>query len=145
MPNKILTTDTYHEEIRSRLGVSEGEVPDTQIDSFSVLPIAEARLIRTVPNYAELIGDDQIYLYGAAICAVAAMLAPSLSGRLKQSMKDFDFSYTKQTVDWAAMGAALQAEADGLIGLISTQTSGGLTAPTMHIAGPTRAKERWQR
>lgn len=144
MPNKILTTETYHEEIRNRLGVSEGEMPDTQIDSFSVLPIVEARLIRIVPNYAELTGDDQVYMYGAAICAVAAMLAPALAGRLKQSMKDFDFSYTNQTVDWAAVGAALQAEADGLIGLISTQTSGGLTTPMMRVAGPTRAKERWR-
>lgn len=140
MANKILTTETYHDEIRGRLGVSEDVVSNADIDALSVLPIGEMRVIAAAPNYAELIDDDHIYVYTAAICMVAAILAPSMISRIKRSKKDFDFSFENQLVDWNKYANQLSDEAYGMIDLISTVESGS-DVPVFGVAGPTRFKE----
>lgn len=85
--NKILTTETYHEEIRGRLGVGEDVISDADIDALSVLPIGESRIVKAVPDYAELTGEDQTYVYAAAVCMVAAILVPSMTARIKKSKR----------------------------------------------------------
>lgn len=141
MVNKILTTETYHEEVRGRLGVGEDVIPDSDIDAISVLPIGEARIIKAVPDYADLTGDDQAYVYAAAICMVAAILAPSMAARIKKTMKDFDFSFENQAVNWEKRASQLVDEANEFIGLISTVQE-TMDAPLFMLSGPTREKER---
>ncbi|MDT0123881.1 hypothetical protein Q9R46_14565 [Paenibacillus sp. RRE4] len=139
--NKILTTETYHEEIRGRLGVGEDVVSNTDIDALSVLPIGEARIITAVPNYDELTGVDEIYVYAAAVCMVAAILAPSMAAKIKKTMKDFDFSFENQAVNWESRASQLVDEANEFIGLISTSQETP-DAPLLMLSGPTREKER---
>ncbi|MCL6459577.1 MAG: hypothetical protein K6T85_16380 [Gorillibacterium sp.] len=141
MANKILATEKYHEEIRGRLGVGKDVLSDTDIDALSVLPIGELKVIAAVPNYVELVGDDQVYMYAAAICMVAAILAPSMAAKIKKSKKDFDFSIENQLVDWGKYSVKLFDEAYQLIELISTSVSLA-DVPVFGLAGPTRAKER---
>ncbi|OMD34815.1 hypothetical protein [Paenibacillus odorifer] len=141
MANKILTTETYHEEIRGRLGVGEDVLSDANIDALSVLPIAEAKVIAAVPDYAELIDADRNYVYAAAVCMVAAMLAPSMTARIAKFKKDVDFSIENQAVDWRVYGIQLIDDSYALINLISTVTS-GTDSPIFGVAGPTRYKER---
>lgn len=138
VPNKILIGDTYHEEIRGRLGVDDSIVTDVDIDAPSVLPIAEVRIIKDVPNYESLTGDDQLYLYAAAVSLVAAILAPSMGARIKKSKKDFDFTIENEKVNWSARSDQLQDEAYSFLNMISTQTVANL--PMMGVSGPTRAK-----
>ncbi|MCL6605643.1 MAG: hypothetical protein K6T94_22495 [Paenibacillus sp.] len=142
MANKILTIASYHREIRGRLGVGEDVLSDTDIDALSVLPIGEARVIASVPNYAELVDDDRNFVYAAAICMVAAILAPSMTARIKKSKKDFDFSFENQTVDWSKYAIQLVDEAYQFIDSISI-VEGGRNAPSFGLAGPTRTKEGW--
>lgn len=137
VPNKILTSETYHEEIRGRLGVGLDIVSNTDIDALSVLPIGEAKIIASVPDYSSLTGDDSNYVYAAAICMVAAILAPSMPARIKKSKKDFDFSIENQSVDWRARSVELVDDAYALIDLISTKTVSD--APIFGVAGSTRA------
>ncbi|MEK3849919.1 MULTISPECIES: hypothetical protein [Paenibacillus] len=139
--NKILTTETYHEEIRGRLGVGEDVISDADIDALSVLPIGESRIVKAVPDYAELTGDDQTYVYAAAVCMVAAILAPSMIARIKKSKKDFDFSFENQVVDWKKYAVQLVDEAYEFIESISTVQQ-GTDVPVFGVAGPTRARER---
>lgn len=138
MPNRILTTETYHDEIRWRLGVGEEILSNASIDAPSVLPIAEAKVIKNVPQYSELVGDDANYLYAAAICMVAAMLAPSMAARIKKSKKDFDWSIENQIVDWQVVSIALVDEAFEHIGLIEDGGSAQSTIPVFGVSGPTR-------
>jgi hypothetical protein len=138
VPNKILTGTTYYSEIQGRLGVDAITLPNADIDARSVLPIAEARIIASVPEYQSLSGDDGDYLYTAAICMVAAVLAPSMSARIAKSKKDYDFQIENGQVDWKSRSIQLVDEAYSFINLISTQTVAEL--PQMGVAGPTRAK-----
>jgi hypothetical protein len=141
MANKILTTETYHEEIRGRLGVGEDVVSNADIDAISVLPIAEAKVIAAVPNYSNLVDDDRNYVYAAAVSMVAAILAPSMTARIAKFKKDVDFSIENQAVDWRVYGIQLIDDSYALINLISTVTS-GTDSPIFGVTGPTRYKER---
>ncbi|APB75626.1 hypothetical protein [Paenibacillus polymyxa] len=138
--NKILTTETYYEEIRGRLGVGEDVISDADIDALSVLPIGESRIIKAVPDYAVLTGDDQTYVYAATVCMVAAILAPSMTARIKKSKKDFDFSFENQVVDWKKYAVQLVDEVYEFIESISTVQQ-GTNVPVFGVAGPTRTKE----
>jgi hypothetical protein len=135
--NKILTGSTYYAEIQGRLGVDANTLPNADIDARSVLPIAEARVIASVPDYATLTGNDTDYLYTAAICMVAAILAPSMPARIKKSKKDFDFAFENQVVDWGKRSIQLVDESYSFVNLISTQVVTQL--PQLSVAGPTRA------
>jgi hypothetical protein len=138
MANKILIGTTYYGEIRGRLGVSISDLPDADIDARSVMNVAENKVIESVPEYATLTGIDSDYVYTAAICMVAATLAPSMAIKMKKSKKDFDSGFENQTIDWKKRSTELINDAYEAIGLISTQTS--ITNLTLFgVAGPTRA------
>jgi len=139
MPNRILITDTYHEEVRSRLGVGEDVLSDTEIDAPSVLPVAEGKVIASFPNYSNLTGDNLSYLYAAAVCSVAVILVPSMSARIKKAKKDFDFTIQNREVNWNKIRDQLQEEMNELLSIID-EDSFGFT-PVFGVAGPTRAKE----
>jgi hypothetical protein len=142
LPNRILTTETYHDEIRGRLGVGEEIITNVSIDVPSVLPIAESKIIANVPDYVDLTGDDAGYLYAAATCMVAAILAPSMGARIKKSKKDFDWSIENQLVDWQTAANALVDEAYELIGMIQNGGSTVSVAPAFGVSGPTRLKDK---
>jgi hypothetical protein len=140
--NRILTTSTYHDEIRGRLGVSASILPNADIDAPSVLPIAEARVISRMTDYASLTGDDQSFAYAAAIAMTAALLAPSMGSRIKKSEADSDYKYENTIVDWNQRARELEAEAYSWIDYISTQPI--VELPPMAVAGPTRLKQQQQ-
>lgn len=139
MTNRILNTDTYHDEVRSRLGVGEDVVFNTDIDAPSVLPIAEAKVISSVPNYTDLSEDEASYLYAAAVCMVAATLASSMAARIKKAKKDFDFTIENREVNWNIIKNQLLAEVNELISFIGDEYSPG--TPIFGVSGPTRLKE----
>ncbi|MCR8656936.1 hypothetical protein [Paenibacillus endoradicis] len=139
MTNRILNTDTYHDEVRSRLGVGEDVVSNTEIDAPSVIKIAEAKVISSVPNYDVLEENEVDYLYAAVVCMVAAILAPSMSARIKKAKKDFDFTIENREVNWSNLKDQLMEEVNELISLIVDGNSPVI--PVFGLAGPTRFKE----
>ncbi|OMF37439.1 hypothetical protein BK133_05125 [Paenibacillus sp. FSL H8-0548] len=144
MPNRILTTETYHDEIRGRLGVGKEIISNTDIDAPSVLPIAESKVIKNVPNYTSLTDDNANYLYAAAICMVAATLAPSMTARIKKSKKDFDWAIENQLVDWQAASIKLIDEAFELIGMIEDGEGVQASVPVFGVSGPTRLDDSYK-
>ena len=117
---------------------------NAEIDAPSVLPVAEAKVISIVPNYADLSEDEASYLYAAAVCKVAATLAPSMAARIKKAKKDFDFTVENREVNWNVIRGQLLEEINELISLI---VDGNIPAtPIFGVAGPTRFKEsKWMR
>lgn len=138
MANKILIGSTYYSEIRGRLGVSVSDLPDTDIDARSVMNIAENKVIESVPDYETLTGSDSDYVYTAAICMVAAILAPSMATRIKKSKKDFDSGFENQAVKWDQVKLQLLDDCYVAIGNITTQAA-AVNSPIFGVAGPTRA------
>ena len=136
----ILTTTTYHDEIRSQLGVDVSVLADTDIDAPSVLPLGEGYVIARVPDYATLTGTDSSLVYAAAVMATASILAPSMASRLKASEGDSDYKYTNQSVNWSARQRELIDGAYSLMDLISTQMV--VELPQTAVAGPTTLKQQ---
>jgi hypothetical protein len=136
--NRILDNITYYDEIRSRLGTDSSIVSNDEIDSPSILPIAESRIISRVTDYQALTGDDQIFLYAAAIAMVASLFAPSMGNRIKKSEGDSDYKYENTPIDWSKRAKELEDEAYSWVDYISTQPVNELN-PVV-VSGPTRSK-----
>jgi len=119
MANKILKTKGFEGRIRSKLGVDAAYIPDADINQPDIVLIAEANIIRVVPDYDALTGDDLIYLEAAAVCECAILLCPSMPARLP--VKEQGPSFTREIeVDWTEKQAKLEAERDRFISNIST-------------------------
>lgn len=119
MANKILTATGYESRIRSKLGVDAAYIPDADINQPDIIAIAESNIIRVVPDYDALTGDDLVYLEAATVCECAILLCPSMPARLP--VKEQGPSFTREIeVDWTKKQAKLEAERDGFISNIST-------------------------
>ena len=119
MSNKILTATGFESRIRSKLGVDAAYIPDADINQPDIVLIAEANIIRVVPDYDALTGDDLIYLEAATVCECAILLCPSMPARLP--VKEQGPSFTREIeVDWTEKQVKLEAERDRFISNIST-------------------------
>jgi len=119
MANKILKTKGFEGRIRSKLGVDAAYIPDADINQPDIVLIAEANIIRVVPDYDALTGDDLIYLEAATVCECAILLCPSMPARLP--VKEQGPSFTREIeVDWTEKQVKLEAERDRFISNIST-------------------------
>ena len=119
MANKILTAEGYESRIRSKLGVDAAYIPDADINQPDIIAIAESNIIRVVPDYDALTGDDLIYLESATVCECAILLCPSMPARLP--VKEQGPSFTREIeVDWTEKQVKLEAERDRFISNIST-------------------------
>jgi hypothetical protein len=119
MANKILKAEGFEGRIRSKLGVDAAYVPDADINQPDIVAIAEANIIKVVPDYAALIGDDLVYLEAATVCECAILLCPSMPARLP--VKEQGPSFTREIdIDWTEKQAKLEVERDGFISNIST-------------------------
>jgi len=119
MANKILTATGYESRIRSKLGVDAAYVPDADINQPDIIAIAEANIIKIVPDYATLTGDDLVYLEAATVCECAILLCPSMPARLP--VKEQGPSFTREIeVNWTEKQVKLEAERDRFISNIST-------------------------
>jgi hypothetical protein len=119
MANKILNATGFESRIRSKLGVDAAYIPDADINQPDIIAIAESNIIRVVPDYDALTGDDLIYLEAATVCECAILLCPSMPARLP--VKEQGPSFTREIeVDWTEKQVKLEAERDRFISNIST-------------------------
>jgi len=119
MANKILKAEGYESRIRSKLGVDAAYLPDADINQPDIVLIAEANIIKMVPDYAVLTGDDLVYLEAATVCECAILLCLSMSARLPKKEQGPSFT-VELDVDWTEKQAKLEVERDGFISNIST-------------------------
>jgi len=96
--NKILATG-YEAQVRVDMGVTTSILPDADIQSKATL--AEALIIKSVPGYASLTGDDLTFLQSAAIAQVCALLCPGMAQRVKVMQQDETlYSFKIQATNW---------------------------------------------
>ena len=93
------------------MGVTKGVLPDEDIQSKASL--AEALIIRSVPSYAELVGDELTFLESACIAQVCALLCPGMAQRVKVMQQDETlYAFKIQAINWDNK----KREFEGLIG-----------------------------
>jgi hypothetical protein len=122
MVNRILTALGWEARIRSKMGVLEPYLPDADIQAPECISVAEANIIKQVPDYATLTGDDLIYLEAAVVCECAVLLCPGMPGRLPVKEQGPSMTHELQ-VDWAQRKIDFENERNGYVGSISTQAA----------------------
>lgn len=118
MPNLILTDGTHYERVRALLGIDKAYLTDAVIDSKEFCTMSELDMIKVVPNYQELTGNDKQYFESAVIYDLAARLCPSMKNRLPKKSSGVHFQ-SELSTDWDKMRAMLLFERDRFISSIS--------------------------
>ena len=119
MANRILTAEGWQQRILDKLGVDVAYLPFTTIEQPECVSVAEANIIKQVPDYASLVDDDLIYLEAAVVCECASLLCPGMPARLPKREQGPHETH-ELDVDWTKRKADFEVERDGYIGNIST-------------------------
>lgn len=135
MANRILTEAGWEDRVRDKVGVDSSYLPDAVLQRPDVITVAEARIIKAVPNYADLTGDDKVFLEAATVCMCAVQVIDSMAARLPSRQKGPGMEVEVE-VDWKARKAALEEERQAYLGSISGADNTGIGF--FGLAGPTR-------
>lgn len=137
MANRILTAVGWEQRIRDKMGVDTAYLPDSAVQQPDIITVAEANIIRQVPDYASLVDDKKVYLEAAVVCECAALLCPSMPARLP--VREQGPSETHElNVDWDKKKAEFEAERDEYIGKIL------LPSPTLLHFGVSNPVREWE-
>lgn len=139
MANRILTATGWEARVRSKMGVLEPYLPDADLQTPEVVSVAEANIIKQVPDYASLTGDDLIYLEAAVVCECSALLCPGMPARLPKKEQGPHETH-ELDVDWTKRKADFETERDGYIGKISTVSIPSFSH--FSVSSPTRVWEQ---
>jgi hypothetical protein len=121
------------------MGVLEPYLPDADLQTPEVVSVAEANIIKQVPDYASLTGDDLIYLEAAVVCECSALLCPGMPARLPKKEQGPHETH-ELDVDWTKRKADFETERDGYIGKISTVSIPSFSH--FSVSSPTRVWEQ---
>lgn len=123
MANLILTSTNWQSRIRSKLGVDEAYLPDSEIEQPDVIAVAETNIIEQISNYSSLTGSNRILLEAAVVCECASILCPSMSARIPQREAGPNYSHDI-SVNWNRKKLDIDNEKDvyisRILGLAST-------------------------
>jgi hypothetical protein len=117
----LIVQTGYEAAVRSKLGVKESELPDSEINQRLILDLAEAVVVKRVPNYAS-ISDvaDLIRLEAAVVSYVCYLLSRGMARRVNIQVQTIDVKWVKDKVDWTAMGEVYLAEMEQLLSEITS-------------------------
>lgn len=119
MANRILTATGWEGRIRDKMGCDIAYLSDTSLRRPEIITVAEANIIKQVPDYASLTGDNLIYLEAAVVSECAALLCTSMPARLPKRQQGPSETH-ELDVDWTQKKTEFEIERDGYIGNIST-------------------------
>lgn len=118
MANLILTDGTHYDRVRALLGVDKAYLSDTVIDSPDFITMSELNMIKYVPNYQSLEGNDKTLFESAVIYDLAARLCPSMKNRLPKKSSGVHFQ-SELATDWDKLRVMLLNDRDTCIQSIS--------------------------
>lgn len=97
-----IVTDGFEDVVRSKLGVKKTELPDDAINNNSITGLAEAIVIKRVPNYASISDKmDLMFLETAVINYICYLLCPTMANRVKNKVSTIEVRWEKDKVKWS--------------------------------------------
>jgi len=103
---------TFYDSVRRLLGgVDEDVVTDEDISDPAILDMAEFKVLDLIPSYDPLAASaaEKARVRLATIHFVAAMLCPSMAGRVDIEVKTIDLSWKRKALDYEALAESLMA------------------------------------
>lgn len=141
MANRILTEEGWEKRIQDKLGIDPAYLPNEVIRQPDYIDVAEANIIKQLPDYSGLEGDARVYLEAAVVCECAALICPSLPVRLPTKENGPHESHDL-SVDWEKTKANLEAERDEYVGKVMEIAFPELLSPSPLIFTVTYPR-RW--
>lgn len=133
---KFLQTG-YAGTIRSKLGVTAGELPDDVINQRVVIDLAESTILKRVPSYDDITDDtDALLLEGAILSYACYLLAPGMVRRLHTEVTTVDVRWKKDKVNWNDLAQTFLAEVESQLSQITSvvvDENAGSEAPMLTI------------
>lgn len=131
--------DGFEASVRTKLGVKATELPDEDINQRMILDLAEATVIKRVPDY-QLISDvaEEIYLENAVLSYMCYLLCPGMARRVNLEVTTIDVKWKKDKVRWEDLAQQFLAEFENsLLEITSVDVSTGYDSTLFGIAhGP---------
>lgn len=93
----------YADSVRALMGVKATELSDSDISSPAVAGLAEAMIMKRVPNWASADITDKIFIETAVLNYICYLLAPTMGGRTKVEVSSIDTKWKKGKVDWDSL------------------------------------------
>lgn len=107
----VILQSGYEDSIRTRLGVKASDLPDADINDKFVAGLAEAYMIKRVPDYASITDlTDSLYLQNAVVSYICFLLIPSMPRRVKTQVQTLDVSWRTDKTDWDKLGMDLLSD-----------------------------------
>ena len=118
--------------VRSKLGVTEYELSDSDINNILISEVAESVIKKRVPDY-KLITDttDLLFLKNAVVAYICYLLAPSMPNRIKYDVQTIDVRWKKDKVDWEANADKYLSEVEACLQQITTVDVNSTTLPQL--------------
>lgn len=131
-----LFDEGFEAVVRTKLGVSEDDLPDNEINNPMIIGLVEAVIRKRVKDM-DLITDQQdlVFLKNAAIAYLCYKLAPSMPARLKIDVQTVDVRWKTDRVDWEKKAEQFYLEYEECLGNISSvSVSSNIPVELMGIA-----------
>ena len=139
MANRILTAAGWEDRVRGKMGLDSAYLPDNVLQMPECVTVAEANIIKQVPDYASLTDDNLIYLEAAVVCECSALLCPGMPARLPKKEQGPHETH-ELDVDWKQRKLDFETERDGYVGKISTVSIPSFSH--FSVSSPTRVWEQ---
>lgn len=135
---KILE-EGYENMVRSKLGVDELDLPDSEINQPLVAQLAEEIVLRKVPNYTSITDvSELLFLQNAVVSYICYILAPSMPQRLNIEVSTIDNKWKKSKTDWGKMADSFLNEFETSLTSVESVEVVGYDITLMGIASNTR-------
>jgi len=131
----LILSAGYEVVVRTKLGAKENELPDADINQPLVVDLAEATIIKRVPNYSSVAASEKLFLENAVVSYICYLLCPSMARRVNQEVTTIDVKWKKEKVDWEARAQAFLADVESSLSQITSVTvEGGADGQIFAIA-----------
>jgi hypothetical protein len=128
----LIVSSGWEQRVRDELGTDEIYVPDSFLRNQ--IGLAEANIIKFVPEWESMPDDKKIYIETAVICECAALVCPSMPARLPKKESGPHAAY-ELDVDWSELREILLDKRNSCL----SETTGELEeVPFFGLAGPGR-------
>lgn len=93
----------FETSVRSLLGIDIDDLPNVELNSPLIVDLAEAVIIKRVPDYATVTDDaDLLFIQSAVVNYICYLVCPSMTRRLNLEVSISDVKIKKDRVDWNA-------------------------------------------
>jgi len=138
---------TDYNAIRAKMGVTVNDLPDADLDSVALIPVAEALIMNLVTTWAAIMsgsGSDKIFLQAGAVCIAGALACTAkLKMQRSQSFKLVDYQESETKVNFDTMREALLLEGRGYLYMISSIMTKPVHTNAFTATGPTSSGLNW--